>query len=158
MDRVSAWVLQQQKTAKKFRLNDVADTYERRDHSPRRRTNRVDLNLKDDFNKCQWSTSVGAFEWTGSGAHSSGLAGALSSHWSEQARKCLMLRRRWVAWSEDVLWREALQVHMVAWEDLRKAALSWPVTPHGIDPPGCVPPSDGDDLGTFEKNNSNLRR
>merc|ERR1711959_509542 len=110
--------------AKWHRLNDIAV-----DPETVVSGSRWTLDMKDDFNKCSWSSSlrINPTRFLGS------FTRIPHDEW-ELARKCLTLRRRWVAWSEDVLWREALQPHLQIWQYLKRSVMQWPVNPSKSEP------------------------
>lgn len=125
IDIVTEWVLQQMKMAKQYRLDNVGEgsgTYKTESRSGPHARQRQWHELKDEFQECPWTgPEVTRFEL----ACGRGCDFRRHTLAQENARMCLQQRRNWVSWSQDAYWREALQVHLNAWQDLRNRALEW---------------------------------
>jgi len=127
IDSVTEFVVNQMNMAKKYRLDSVGEgvgTYGSRSvYVPQ--TEEQWYEGADEFPECPWTgPKVTRYELECDRR-------GISCDWDasfkaeEDARMCLQQRRNWVTWSQDVYWRQALQVHLIAWQDLRKQALEW---------------------------------
>jgi len=125
IDAVTEWVLEQMNMAKQYRLDSVGEGSgnfrSSSKHGPLRQ--RRWYELKDEFPECPWTgPEVNRFQLQCGGRGCGHVGNEMAE---EQARMCLQQRRDWVSWSQDTFWREALQVHLNAWQDLRNRALEW---------------------------------
>jgi hypothetical protein len=125
IDAVTEWVLDHMNMAKQFRLDDIGEgsgRYRTESRSGPQARQRRWHELKDEFPECPWTgPEVNRFQL----ACGRGCVTWVDNLAQESARMCLQQRRDWVSWTQDVYWREALQVHLNAWQDLRNRALEW---------------------------------
>lgn len=124
IDDVTEFVVRQMEAAKWHRLRDIAV-----DPEFDIRSNTYWLDMKDNYNQCPWESNVMVLQNHRRRGYSYGPNSRIHHQAWEAARKCLKLRKRWVAWKEDVLWREALRPHLEMWQYLKRAAMGWPVQP-----------------------------
>lgn len=124
IDRVTKWVLLQMEAAKQHRMDSVATEGQLGSESNAgpQGHGTAWLDLKDDFDKCPWTERVVLSKYQ----CGRGCAVTADQEAHDEARLCLKLHKHWVGWSQDVFWREAIQVHLTAWEELKNAVLRWP--------------------------------
>jgi len=125
IDHVTEWVLEQMNMAKQYRLDNVGEgsgTFRTESRTGPTRQRRYH-ELKDEFPECPWTgPEVTRFELA---CGTRGCDYRSNNDAQEQARMCMQQRRDWVSWTQDTYWREALEVHLNAWQELRNRALEW---------------------------------